>query len=309
MQPNHLFHADWGIAPQKRWLARAELGPDGRYFASGPNRIENHIDLIPSISKQIGDTECVLIGFDFPIGIPAAYAERVGVTNFKSFLKVLGNEQWVDFYTVAREPSEITPYRPFYPFAPGKTRQAHLLEALGLSGIDELRRQCEKQQIGRRAACPLFWTLGANQVGKGAMVGWRDVIAPALRENESILLWPFDGCLNNLILPGKIVIGETYPAECYRWFLPGPLNGKGNQEVRRSAGRHLQRWTEAASVELDPELARRMEEGFPEGDDAFDAVVGLFGMMEVATGRRQSGEPSVDGVRTLEGWIFGQSAT
>ena len=41
--------------------------------------------------------------------------------------------------------------------------------------------------------------------------------------------------------------------------------------------------------------------------DAFDAVVGLFGMTEVVTRRRQSGEPSEDKIRKLEGWILGQS--
>jgi hypothetical protein len=40
-------------------------------------------------------------------------------------------------------------------------------------------------------------------------------------------------------------------------------------------------------------------------DDAVDAVVGLFGIIEVVTGRRQPGEPSRDRIRKPEGWIFG----
>jgi hypothetical protein len=80
--------------------------------------------------------------------------------------------------------SDISIQRPFYPFAPGNKRHAHLLNALGLDSIDDLRRECEKQQPGRRAACPLFWTLGANQVGKGAIIGWRDVLAPRAKRGE-----------------------------------------------------------------------------------------------------------------------------
>src|SRR6266700_6308843 len=179
MLPTHIYHADWGTAPQKRWLARAALGVDGCYVAHAPNRIENHADFLPSIREQIGVEVCALVGFDFPIGIPASYACLAGVTDFKTFLLGLGDGVWADFYRVARTPSEISIQRPSYPFAPGNTRQAHLLTALGLETIDRLRRECEKQQPGRRAACPLFWTLGANQVGKGAIVGWRDVLAPA----------------------------------------------------------------------------------------------------------------------------------
>ena len=45
--------------------------------------------------------------FDFPIGIPAAYAESIGVTNFKEFLMKLGVEEWAEFYGVCEKPSEV----------------------------------------------------------------------------------------------------------------------------------------------------------------------------------------------------------
>jgi ubiquinone/menaquinone biosynthesis C-methylase UbiE len=41
-------------------------------------------------------------------------------------------------------------------------------------------------------------------------------------------------------------------------------------------------------------------------DDAFDAAVGLFGMLGVVTGRRPEGEPPV-GLGPVEGWILGQA--
>jgi hypothetical protein len=307
MRPTHIYHADWGTAANKRWKAQATLGSDGHYRAYAPSLISNHTDLIPSIRRGVGQEGCALVGFDFPIGIPAAYARLAGVTEFESFLRALGGGRWSDFHTVARSASEISTQRPFYPFAPGNKRQAHLLKALGLDSIDELRRECEKQQPGRRAACPLFWTLGANQVGKGALIGWRDVLAPALSD-DAVLLWPFDGRLDDLLQPGRIVIAETYPAECYGWFFSEPLGRKGDQAVRKRAGGELLRWADGSGVTLEPALTRVISDGFPEGDDAFDAVIGLFGMVEVVMGKQQTGEPRNDKIRKLEGWIFGQAS-
>jgi len=306
MNPTYIHHADWGTAANKRWLAKATLGADARYTAYAPTLVRDHEKLIPSLREEIGKNDCALVGFDFPIGIPASYARLAGITEFRSFLRGIGDGKWADFHTVARTPSEISIQRPFYPFAPGNTRQAHLLSALGLNSIEELRRECEKQQPGRRAACPLFWTLGANQVGKGAIIGWRDVLAPGL-ETGDVLLWPFDGPLHELYQPGKIVIAETYPAECYGWFF-GPLKGKGKQEVRRAVSTPLLERAQSIGLELEPALVAAIQCGFPQGDDAFDAVVGLFGMIEVVAGRRPSGEPKEDRIRKLEGWILGQTS-
>jgi hypothetical protein len=106
--------------------------------------------------------------------------------------------------------------------------------------------------------------------------------------------------------PGNIVIVETYPAECYGWFFQDhPLKSKGTFEDRRRVGPALLDWAQSANVTLDPDLRRTIEEGF-KNDDAFDATVGLFGMLEVLMSRRGSGEPDEENVRKLEGWILGQ---
>lgn len=60
---------------------------------------------------------------------------------------------------------------------------ACLKKGLSLKMFDELRRLCEMSvpawsvYPGRRAACPLFWTLGGQQVGKAAILGWREVLS------------------------------------------------------------------------------------------------------------------------------------
>ena len=304
---SHIYHADWGTNPSKRWLARAKLGSDGHYTAEAPRLVGDHTQLIASIRSEVGSRGCALVGFDFPIGVPERYASAAGIEEFKSFLLGLGAGSWSDFFNCATLAAEISIHRPFYPSKPGGTKQLHVLTALGLQSIDDLRRRCERKQNGRRAACALFWTLGANQVGKGAIVGWRDVLAPALCDDKNVVLWPFDGRLDELLQPGKIVIAETYPAECYGWFFPNPLRGKGKLEVRRGVGADLLSWAIDREVQLEAALQEEIERGFPEGDDAFDAVVGLFGMIEIITGKRQAGDPSENRTRQLEGWILGQS--
>jgi hypothetical protein len=49
-----------------------------------------------------------------------------------------------------------------------------------------------------------------------------------------------------------------------------------------------------------------IEQRFPNGDDAFDAVVGLLGMLEGVLKRRQTGEPQNKAITALEGWILEQ---
>ncbi|HET9401133.1 MAG TPA: hypothetical protein VFO34_09290 [Candidatus Acidoferrales bacterium] len=268
----------------------------------------NHRKLIADVRRELFAEDCAVVGFDFPIGVPQSFAAIHAVTNFKALLLELGRGDWTRFYDVATNPDEISSRRPFYPNAPGNKKQAHLLNGLGMQSINDLRRRCEEKYEGRRAACPLFWTLGANQAGKGAITGWRDVISPAIRDDRDVVLWPFDGDLAELMRPRKIVIAETYPAEFYGWLFSAPLMGKGKVGVRKTAGSELVRWAERNSVLLTDELRQQIENGFPEGDDAFDAVVGLLGMVEVVSGRRSASEPRNRKTRNVEGWILGQKA-
>lgn len=305
--PTVVCHADWGASPSKRWMAKAAC-ENGRYTAHTPILVGDHLTLIARVREDVAKTASVLFGFDYPIGIPATYAASIGVTKFKDFLIKLGTMEWAQFYSVCAKASEITKYCPFYPFRPGGTSHEHLLSVLGVTRIDDLRRQCELKTAERNAACPLFWTLGANQVGKGAIVGWRDVIAPAMKNDSTVKLWPFDGGLRDLLLPGNLVVAETYPAESCRWLLGKPLKGKGKVEVRKGASTALFGWARRRGVRLHSDLEQLIEHGFPMGDDAFDAVIGLFGMLEVVLGHRATGEPRDKQVRTIEGWILGQSA-
>src|SRR5579862_8964095 len=142
--PSFVVHADWGSDPSKRQVARAELAGDGSYLltalapadppavAAGELRRALHLPLLGG----------ALIGFDFPIGLPLAYASRVGVASFPQFLASFGEEPFHEFASVAAAPEEVSLFRPFYPHRPGSSRRDHLHLGLGLSGR-ELRRRCE----------------------------------------------------------------------------------------------------------------------------------------------------------------------
>jgi hypothetical protein len=49
------------------------------------------------------------------------------------------------------------------------------------------------------------------------------------------------------------------------------------------------------------------EQGFPQVDDAFYAVVSLFGMLEVVPVNRRTGESCDRAITDIEGWILKQA--
>ena len=70
----------------------------------------------------------------------------------------------------------------------------------------------------------------------------------------------------------------------------------------------MEAWARTNRVHLTSRLGATIADGFgtvADGEDRFDAVVGLFGMLDVALGNRPSGEPDDDTTR-IEGWILGQ---
>ena len=314
--PALVAHADWSTAPGKRWVAVANRGMDGHYTLHAPTLAGDPSTWLHWLNDAAGGGG-VLLGVDFPIGLPLVYASRAGITSFPDLLPHLGTGEWADFYRPAETAREISLGRPFYPFRPGGTRQQHLLNGLGMTRIDDLRRACDRGYARRRPAAPLFWTMGAQQVGKAAIAGWRDVLGPALREREDVYLWPFAGSLSELLARGGIVIAESYPAEFYTHlgisFPKGP-DGSGGKRVthsRKANAELLFAWAAANQVQLKFELKDALRSGFgptAAGEDPFDAVAGLVGMLNVLFGHRLPGEPADDQIRRIEGWILGQAA-
>ena len=285
-------------------MARATL-QDGVYSLEAPEAVGDLTDFVTRVERQRGPCGIAVIGFDYPIGIPSSYAKLIECSNFLSFLSELNDDKWSNFFSVCDSRHEITHHRPFYPNNSLNRKQEHLLDALGIHKFDDLRRQCELKQLDRGAANPLFWTLGANQVGKGAIAGWKHVLCPALND-DSIRIWPFHGTLSELLQPGVTVVAETYPTQYHRLLFGAPFRGKGQQENRKSVGLRFLDQAALNGLLLTPALLETIHDGFPDGDDAFDAVVGLFGMLAVLSGDLSVEEPVDPMIQRIEGWILGQ---
>ena len=248
-----------------------------------------------------------LAGFDFPIGLPVDYGRQTGFSDFLEALPALGNAPgWADFFSVGRSADAVQVAQPFYP-ANGRPvlNQAAFAARLNLT-TPQLRRWCEQAGPSRRAASPLFWTVGPAQVGKAAITGWRDVIRPALARGAR--LWPFEGDLARLAGSAALVLAETYPADCY-----APLGlifgrrSKRRQDDRRAVATDLLARGRRHAITLSQECEAAISAGFaPEhgGEDGFDALVGLLGMIEVVAGRRPE-MPARVPAPSWEGWILG----
>ena len=279
-----------------------------RYVAHAPEPVGDPSTLLDRLDG-LARRGPVLVGFDLPIGLPAAYAERAGVESLVEWLPQLGSGEWAEFFSVAERPDQITTRRPFYPQRPGGTAMRHLLQGLGVDNSNDLLRLCDRGYPGRPAAAPLFWTIGPRQVGKAAISGWRDLLIPALRSHDpEVAIWPFDGELHKLLEARSVILVETYPAEFYR-HLGIKLGSKRNPEDRRANAPLLLEW--AYELETDPtsEMRALMRDGFgsaPDGEDPFDAAVGLVGMLNVVLGHRAPGEPPDAITHEVEGWMLGQ---
>jgi hypothetical protein len=288
--PRWVIHADWGTAPDKRWAAVATLAGD-RYAVAAPR-----ITLDP-LREAIRRREPALVGFDFPIGIPLAYARKANVDGFLELLPRLGWGDWRNFFLPASFPEEVSLERPFYPRRPGGTSHQHLLDGLGFESMNQLRRRCELRHDHRGAAEVIFWTLGPKQVGRAAIAGWRDMLIPAMSE---ISIWPFQGDLDALC--DRVVVVETYPAEFYGHL---GLPASKTASARASAAPALMTAAERLGVDLPGDLLGPIRLGFA-NDDAYDAFVGVLGMINVLRGNRQEA-PALDAdTRRIEGWILGQ---
>jgi hypothetical protein len=293
----------------------AKLEADQTYHLAAPEPVGELDDFFERLLAR-ADPGNVFVGFDFPIGLPHEYCERAGITDFTQFLRQLGSGPWAEFYEVVRDQRDIALHRPFYPFSAGGTKQEHLTEALDVDDMDALMRRCERKTPSRPAASPLFWTLGAKQVGKAAIVGWRDLLQPALRNpGIDIAFWPFHGDLQTLLRSRRIVVAETYPAEaCVQLGLgvPGRTWKKNDPGDLRQHAERLDDLARHAGLSLSPELRTALHDGFAGEsgvDDRFDATVGLFSMLGVVRGKLEAGAPADPVIGTLEGWILGQTST
>lgn len=309
-KPKLIIAADWSKDDSKRWMVRATYCEEsGRYQISSPEPVGRIDTLLRRLQSQAGTDAAVLVGFDFPIGLPIKYAQATQLSSFREALKVFAHGKWSNFYTVSDSPLL---HAPFYPL-PKKTGQKgnykqQLVNRLGFENVNDLLRTCDQKTTTRQAAECLFFTLGGKQVGQSSIVGWRDVLTPAI---DDIHLWPFDGNLVELLDRGGVTIAEIYPAESYRHLGISIGSGTGRSKAKRQDRLNLKAspkmYQVSANMPIDFTDAARswIDYGF-QNEDQFDAMAGLISMVKVVLGDIPEGVPDEPGVRHIEGWILGQ---
>jgi hypothetical protein len=308
-RPEVVVAADWSKDSKKRWMVRSELQSSGSYVVFPPEPVGEINLLISRLRKSVATDGCVLVGFDFPIGLPREFASRANLKTFREALKCFGDGDWQTFYDISDVPRINQPFYPL-PKKPGEKgfNKPKLAAALGFNDWAVLLRRCDRRSKLRRDAECMFFTLGGRQVGAGAAVGWQYVLRPAL---EEVQIWPFDGPLDELVEKPGLTVSEIYPAEAYSHLgiRIGPGTGltKTKRQDRQSLASVIGDIEKHNDVRLSDAAKSWVDWGFLAEDD-FDAMVGLLSMLLVVTGNKDYEIPDDDKVRTIEGWILGQPA-
>ena len=129
-----LIHADWSISPTKRWAAQAQQ-QDGRWQVAMPIPVGPVPELLDRVCTA-GKNERVLLGFDFPIGLPSAYGMLTGFRSFREAFPAFGSGPWSAFFDVCENGADVSLHRPFYR---KRCEEAHLptrpLNMLGRLGV------------------------------------------------------------------------------------------------------------------------------------------------------------------------------
>ena len=310
--PDHgatiVAHADWSVDPRKRWVAVARRDA-GVWRLAAPEPVGEVATFLARMrtppraarwhSAWICRSAC---------RVPTR--RRCRSRDFLHFLAATAMRP--EFYQVCATLAEVRPDRPFYPARGvlGMTRAAHAA-ALGLDGAAALSRACDRATAERPAGAPLFWTLGANQVGKAAIAAWQAMLLPALAGGEDIRLWPFAGAYRELLAPGAVAMAETYPAEALRHLGMRLKGSKRRQADRAAVAGQLAGAMAALGVLPDPGLQQAMTDGFGNdaaGEDRFDCVLGVLCVLNVLAGNRPDTAPADPWILRWEGWVLGQTA-
>lgn len=301
-------HADWSVDARKRWVSCAHRS-GGRWAIAAPRAVGEPARFLDALLSEAAGAPAVL-GVDLPIGLPRHYAAARAERGFVDFLRSLSPD--APFFDVAATLDEIGPLRPFYPLR-GKRgmRQAAHAAALGLPGPASLRRACDQASQERPAGAPLFWTLGPNQVGKAALMAWRDVLIPAIAAATPLRFWPFEGALRDLLAPGFLVIAETYPAAALAHLGIRRTGSKRRRSDRAALAPLLFDAMARLGASASAVLARAIVDGFgadAAGEDRFDSLLGLLLVINVLTGNRPDDAPADPWINRWEGWVLGQAA-
>ena len=92
--PDLVVAADWSTVETKRWMVRGERVGDG-YVVYPPEPVGDHKSLMARLRRALPDDHRLLIGFDFPIGLPVEYAHEASVESFRTLSRGDGRTRGV----------------------------------------------------------------------------------------------------------------------------------------------------------------------------------------------------------------------
>jgi hypothetical protein len=92
-----ISHADLSKSPHKCWMAFAVLQANRRWLVCELFNVTQLSSLFSHLKSRLLQPGCILSGFDFPIGLPADYAEKAGITDLLAASFVLGKVEWDQF--------------------------------------------------------------------------------------------------------------------------------------------------------------------------------------------------------------------
>lgn len=302
---NWIAHADWSVHPTKRWLCIATISPT-EITIDAPSLVGDMASpdqLIATLINRHGHHTRGVLGLDVCLGVPVAYAHAAGIDSFVELLHLLGQPPWHRWYDVAETVEEIFLHRPFYPLKGGRKKMDDLVHALELPNRDALRRHCDYDPLtGKRWGAPLFWTMGAAQVGKASLHAWKHIVEPTLSSPSiNACLWPhqYEQCHT-----AQVIITEAFPTAYYH-----PLNLQpGSKRQSTSYIQHipsLKVWSNTFPLPI--RFAPRIFESWQAaqmGEDAFDSLIGCLGMLDAWLQQRLIVHRNPI-IRRVEGGIWG----
>lgn len=83
-------HCYWSVDRKKRWMCVAERRGTG-WIISAPEPVRDTADLIPRLRRRCETDGALVMGFDFPIGLPVAYGRASGLADFRAALRAFGS--------------------------------------------------------------------------------------------------------------------------------------------------------------------------------------------------------------------------
>jgi hypothetical protein len=102
-----LVHADWSKTPAKRWAVEARRTSTG-WLVKAPQLVGSVANFV---SGLLDVPQPTLAGFDFPIGLPAAFGEKTEFSGFIGAIEAFGVDKWSRFYEVSESADDISLHR------------------------------------------------------------------------------------------------------------------------------------------------------------------------------------------------------